>query len=403
MCRISASKVIRHVESGRSMNHSAWPSQTVVPAAKKRAARACLSFAKVWTSLHPVWRRSLAYLLAVVMLATPHGQSQGALAQADPCPEPNDEIVSACPLAAGVTLQSYIDHLGDVDIYRIDLSTLVELRLDLTDLPADYDLYLADGFGGVYGQSRLEGTAAEHISTQLVAGVYFVVVQADPAREIDVTRPYSLRVEVAERESVAEVDSTGRHILFGDNFDDPTRSRLPIASRRPLLFSIGYIDGEYRIATTDPSGRYWGTILPGTYDDAVLSVRTRLVGDTDRREIALGCRRQSINGSDRIVSMYRLHINPFSRTFTILRWDEYQRVALVPTHSSDAIRPDIGWNLVELSCVGSSISAMANGELLASVRDTLYTRGAFVLGTGSLDPAHRRTEARFDDLVVTDR
>ena len=117
----------------------------------------------------PRWRSVCAVVIAVC-LSTVSLVPNRLLAQADACPEPNDDPASACSLANEAAVQSFIEQPGDLDVYRVDVACPGRIQLDLTDLPADYDLYLADASGGVIGQSAHEGTRRSSFNWRSRAG-----------------------------------------------------------------------------------------------------------------------------------------------------------------------------------------------------------------------------------------
>src|SRR6185436_1883717 len=126
-----------------------------------------------------------------------------------------------------------------------------------SELPADYDLYLMTATGGVLGQSVHEGTAPESLEFVALPGDYFIVVQADPEREIDSGRAYSL---VVQAENVAAASTPPppaapvdpRPVLAQDNFDDPTRGFLPRFTAGPDL-TYDYVEGEYSVRNLGPA------------------------------------------------------------------------------------------------------------------------------------------------------
>jgi len=119
---------------------------------------------------------------------------RGAFAQTDQCPEPNEEPPTACPLADGAKVHAFMDRSGDVDVYRFDTGSAVRAQLDLTELPADYDMYLTDADNRVIGRSVREGVEAERLRLIVLAGTYYLFVLTNPSREPDPTRPYLLSV-----------------------------------------------------------------------------------------------------------------------------------------------------------------------------------------------------------------
>ena len=167
------------------------------------------------------WLMALAVAVSVTVVAPWSVVAQdGGI-----CPEPNDDPSAACTLASGTTVQSFIERPGDIDVYRVVASGAGRIQVDLTDLPADYDLYLADASGGVIGQSAHEGTAPESLQLAVQPRTYYVFVQADPAREIDASQPYTLTLTLSVGAGQQPVVEHGRG-KFGDG-------RRSLAGLRP--------------------------------------------------------------------------------------------------------------------------------------------------------------------------
>jgi hypothetical protein len=73
----------------------------------------------------------------------------------------------------------------------------MHVTADLTELTADYDLYLSDGTGAMLANSVQEGTAPEEVDTMLAPGTYYLFVHSDPGRSFDGQNPYRLHLSVA--------------------------------------------------------------------------------------------------------------------------------------------------------------------------------------------------------------
>lgn len=115
--------------------------------------------------------------------------------RADACVEPNDAPETACPLADGAPLLGEIASQRDVDVYRFELAAPGAVRVELTNLPADYDLYLVDLEGELLGSSVQEATSPESLELSLPsAGQYLVYVTVDPSRAFDPTASYQLQL-----------------------------------------------------------------------------------------------------------------------------------------------------------------------------------------------------------------
>src|SRR4051812_28713588 len=95
------------------------------------------------------WRRIARAMVGVVLslavlVGMPYGQVPRVAAQTDACPEPNDDLTSACSLTVDTVVHAYISGPDDVDTFRFTVTSGGQVQIDLTDMPADYDLYLAD-------------------------------------------------------------------------------------------------------------------------------------------------------------------------------------------------------------------------------------------------------------------
>jgi sugar lactone lactonase YvrE len=136
-------------------------------------------------------RSAGALLLASLVIGGVAG-----VALADPCPEPNDSVATACRLVPGTPVQGTLDTNADVDAYSIDVpagATMVHVLLN--NLPADYDLTLLGADGqSVLAQSATTGLDDEHVDQPLGPGRYYLFVTAFGAASPD--RPYSLTLGI---------------------------------------------------------------------------------------------------------------------------------------------------------------------------------------------------------------
>jgi hypothetical protein len=113
------------------------------------------------------------------------------------CATPAVGPVVACAIESGLTLPGYIREAGQTDAYRFAIrSSTMHVLARLSDLPADYDLYLTDEGGSVLGESVTDGTAPEEIDTTLGAGVYYLYVHNDPSRPFDDSSPFEIHLEL---------------------------------------------------------------------------------------------------------------------------------------------------------------------------------------------------------------
>jgi hypothetical protein len=63
---------------------------------------------------------------------------------------------------------------GDEDWYRFELTKTMRLRIQLADLPADYDLYVFDVSGQFLWASTWGRTLPEEVMVRVPAGVYYI-------------------------------------------------------------------------------------------------------------------------------------------------------------------------------------------------------------------------------------
>jgi hypothetical protein len=117
-------------------------------------------------------------------------------AAAAACAAIND-AAAACPLGPGTTVPGVIPSPGDNRIYRFDQPLVrASVHVELSQLPADYDLFLVDAGGSVLLDSQHEGTVPESIDGMLGPGSYFLYVHSDPGRDVNPDVPFQLRLEI---------------------------------------------------------------------------------------------------------------------------------------------------------------------------------------------------------------
>jgi len=122
------------------------------------------------------------------------GGGEGALALLFPDEAPNRREEVTRTQALGAPIVGYIAPAGDVDWYRFELTETMRLRIQLADLPADYDLYVFDGDGRFRWDSTWGQLLPEEVVVRVWAGVYYVRL-AGYAGAGDGDTPYRLLVE----------------------------------------------------------------------------------------------------------------------------------------------------------------------------------------------------------------
>ncbi|MFQ5593553.1 MAG: choice-of-anchor Q domain-containing protein [Anaerolineae bacterium] len=108
--------------------------------------------------------------------------------------EPNDSLSEAFQTQSGVEYQGFICPEGDHDFFKLSLTAGTRLRVQLYDLPADYQLSLYGPGGEWLDHSSSKGLIVEEIRhIAVVAGDYYFRI-APRGTAHDPTRPYTLRV-----------------------------------------------------------------------------------------------------------------------------------------------------------------------------------------------------------------
>ncbi len=113
--------------------------------------------------------------------------------------EPNNVFDQATVSTPGTAYFGYMDSAGDVDFYRFTVAAAGrQIAVSLTQLPADYDLYLADPARLIVATSRYGGAANEYVYwTALTPGTYYVyVVGFNHAYEP--LLPYRVMIQVSQ-------------------------------------------------------------------------------------------------------------------------------------------------------------------------------------------------------------
>ena len=91
--------------------------------------------------------------------------------------EPNDTISAAYPIVRGKAYTDTIRINTDVDWYKLPVTATGYLYVNLTTLPADYDLYLYNASGTLIAQSTNSNTKNEAISYNVkTKGNYYIKV-----------------------------------------------------------------------------------------------------------------------------------------------------------------------------------------------------------------------------------
>lgn len=122
--------------------------------------------------------------------------------------EPNNMKQDAIHIKSGEIIQAAIGATGDVDYYRFSIkNNKNDLKVKLTNLPQDYDLWLLKKNGTLLHESSHNGLKNEKIiAPDLPEGTYYLVVFS-PDNEFDTQHCYSLSYEKTDG-SEKEADET---------------------------------------------------------------------------------------------------------------------------------------------------------------------------------------------------
>lgn len=187
-------------------------------------------------------------------------------------------------------------------------------------------------------------------------------------------------------------------VLLADNFERAETGQLPRTSARPNDYVFSYDGGEYvinKINAALPAAPI--VFLPGSYENTIIAVDVRIMGDAASRYAFVVCRDQSSGGQ---AKQYRASVVPEGRRLILSRWDEGNQRVLAEARDEAAINTGNAKNRLELRCAGAKISAAVNGQVIATADDMTLSRGDHGVGAGTFAGVEGTLEARFDTLEV---
>jgi hypothetical protein len=203
-------------------------------------------------------------------------------------------------------------------------------------------------------------------------------------------------------------------VLASDDFSNPATGLLARASSRPDRWKVGYLNGEYQLASLAAGVNLADTaVIAGTYGDVSISTKVRIVqgpATAADQTARLYCRRQT-SGSG--FTGYRLQYSPLLDLFAIYRGDGNSGATLTDVRPIAGAPVSADTHRLTLSCAGSTITAAVDGVTLASIQDNSYHDGQAALGVGNFtrfDPwgivpagsGYPGTyDVRFSSLVLT--
>ena len=166
-----------------------------------------------------------------------------------------------------------LDGAGDrVDYFKFTLSEAKRVGLGLRQQDADADLFLEDADGNVLYSGTRDGTANEWLFTTLLAGVYYVRVEAQEAGANDFKLRYGVSAPdpatVAELEAARQEQNAGTAPAFAEtSYTFALAENADGSAARVSLGTVSASDPEnstptYSIVGGDPGGLF--AIDPGT-------------------------------------------------------------------------------------------------------------------------------------------
>lgn len=180
-------------------------------------------------------------------------------------------------------------------------------------------------------------------------------------------------------------------VLFSDDFSDEAGDWETFSNEDGSAF---YENGRLHLVNQTLAPR--STITPAHqyFTDFILEVETELVSGTDDNWHNVVCRYQDDDNH------YMLAISA-DGYYSISRRVDGDLIDLLSPTESPYINYGMGVvNLVQIECIGSSLSLSVNGHLLGEVTDTTFGGGDIALGASSLDESF--TEIAFDNITVSE-
>lgn len=187
-------------------------------------------------------------------------------------------------------------------------------------------------------------------------------------------------------------------VLVDETFDNPDAGELAEQEKDGARFS--YEDGAYviegvgELPTTDLLFTIFDVVADGT-----IAFDFRLRGPVESRYVFIGCR----DGGNDEIDGYSLAINLLNGALALVAKqspDAGGEVLLTDVVVPASIRPGNRTNRLELSCIGSTITARVNDVEVLSVTDDRFQQGHFNAGIG-LFSSSGPVEGVFDNLLVT--
>ncbi len=136
--------------------------------------------------------------------------------------EPNDSYLQATPIVAKQQYSGGIEFAGDVDFYVLTIPPeQPNIRIKLSELPANYDLWLVNNEPKIVAKSSNQKKINEIIIYNLAPpGTYYLIV-FHPKNKFEEGACYNLKFELSPfqfRNSTEETEPESQTLTIGNNF-----------------------------------------------------------------------------------------------------------------------------------------------------------------------------------------
>ena len=160
----------------------------------------------------------------------------------------NGTLSGAATIPYNTDVFGTIDLGSDRDYFRFAITNAGTATATLTNLPANYDLYILNSAGTTLAQSLNAGTTNESIARTYTAGTYYAYVRPRNNSSFNSTQCYTLKVQLGTAsEANPGVEEENLDIQTSINiFPNPAQDRLNI-------YRIG--PSEHNLHVYDLSGK----------------------------------------------------------------------------------------------------------------------------------------------------
>ncbi|MCC7368370.1 MAG: hypothetical protein IT306_08105 [Chloroflexi bacterium] len=312
----------------------------------------------------------------------------GPAAQGDPCPEPNDSFQNACYLGPSSDAAGYISSARDVDAYRIEvLDFNTDVHVEMPEMPAAYELFLADWNGDEIATSAPGANGAQVIDTTVnIPGAYYIFVHSK-AGGFSPGQPYRLF------RSLTYPGSKIPDILFTSEFREGSKA----ATEGDTEFATHSEEGgrytiKMKIPGTpeDPSQAWWTGFGPEV-TDFTMTMDARVANQVDAG-FRVFFRHVDNNNT------YSLAVDAKDGKVLLMKIVNGETTGNTGWQESSAVDTSGGVNRVVVRCFQDEIRVNVNGEDVFDLKDTAIAKGRIGIGAIAFGPP---PVVSFDNIIIT--